>query len=80
MILPLMTVFQRAATPVLPGNDKSSPELLSSMKTAGAKRDETLTHPRCVWNLLEAASRLRANAGRRGKHLRYAESGFPEGV
>ena len=42
-----------------------------------AKRDDTLTHPRCVWNLLKAHVRL--HAGRR-KHLRYAKSRLPESV
>ncbi len=37
-----------------------------------AKRDETLTHPRCVWNLLkEHVSRYTPDVVE--KHLRYAK-------
>jgi hypothetical protein len=43
-----------------------------------AKRDETLQHPRCVWNLLKQHVSRYTPGG--GEHLRYAESGLPESV
>jgi formate dehydrogenase-N alpha subunit len=43
-----------------------------------AMRDETLQHPRCVWNLLKQHVSLYAGGG--GEYLRYAESGLPQSV
>ena len=40
-----------------------------------AKRDDTLTHPRCVWNLLKAHVSPTRRTCR--KHLRYAKSRLP---
>ncbi len=58
--------------------DKSSWNYQFDENGGHAKRDETLTHPRCVESA--EAARFALYAGCRGKHLRYAESGLPEGV
>ncbi|VEB03285.1 formate dehydrogenase-O, major subunit, selenocysteine-containing [Klebsiella pneumoniae] len=54
-------------------------ETMSWTKTASAKRDTTLQHPRCVWNLLKQhVSRYTPDAGR--KHLAVRRSRLPQSL
>ncbi|VDZ89073.1 formate dehydrogenase alpha subunit [Lelliottia amnigena] len=54
------------------GSTTNRPGTISSTKNGFAKRDETLTDPRCVWNLLKQhVSRYTPDVV--GKYLRYAE-------
>ncbi|VTR19096.1 Formate dehydrogenase-O major subunit precursor [Serratia fonticola] len=49
------------------------------MKDGYALRDDTLQHPRCVWNLLKAhVSRYTPEVVE--KYLRHPEGRFPEGM